>query len=290
MSITDIKKDLVQRITGIDVKIGSIRRRFYSKLPDVPDEDELHDKVFDYIIEHNYKLSETLKKVHELKDIDVHNIKVECWFYSDEVNTYCTIDLDGYYGAFEGYRYKLIVGGNNHGNLIMNCYHEDNKNNYDIVYKLGELNNSEYNKYTNDLRDKVQKYFRYWEPIMKSNREKIDAFSKYIKTHRIEMVTDIYKKLAVNYSYILDYSDGGNELYDVLMTHSSVLLTEINNILNGTTVDHDYFTRCRELKNLVTKVQKDMRDWYDNVHKYVDKIAENNIGLYDISQNILNYV
>ena len=79
-------------------------------------------------------------------------------------------------------------------------------------------------------------------------------------------------------------------MYSVLLRHSDVLLTDVNRILNGIDVDHDYFARCRELKTLITQVQNDMRDWYNNVYIYVGKIAENNIGVSDISQNILDFV
>lgn len=293
MSITEMKKELVKDIKGVDIEIAAIRRKFYSKLPDVPDEEELHDDVFDYIIDHNNTLSETFKKVPELKDIDVNDIKVECWFYSDEVEKYCTIELDDYYGAFEGYRYKLIAGGDNHGNLVVNGYHEDNPNEIDIVYKLAHLDSKNFDTfhtYIDNLRNKVQRFFRYLEPIQKSNRNKIDKFSKYIRNHRIEMVTDVYKKLADMYLYILDYSDGGRQLYDVLITHSSVLLADINRELNGVDVDHEYFAVCRELKTLIIKVRTDMREWYENVNKYVDNIANENIGVSDMSQYILSFV
>ena len=288
-----MKKELVKDIKGVDIEIAAIRRKFYSKLPDVPDEEELHDDVFDYIIDHNNTLSETFKKVPELKDIDVNDIKVECWFYSDEVEKYCTIELDDYYGAFEGYRYKLIAGGDNHGDLVVNGYHEDNPNEIDIVYKLAHLNSKNFDTfhtYIDNLRNKVQRFFRYLEPIQKSNRNKIDKFSKYIRNHRIEMVTDVYKKLADMYLYILDYSDGGRQLYDVLITHSSVLLADINRELNGVDVDHEYFAVCRELKTLIIKVRTDMREWYENVNKYVDNIANENIGVSDMSQYILSFV
>lgn len=287
-----MKRDIVQGIKGIDIEIDALRRRFYSKsIIDIKPEEEMHEEVVDYIYEHNDELSKILKKIGGFESIDVNDIKVECWFWSKEFNSYCTVELDEYYGgAFQGYRYKLIVGGTNHGDLVVNGYHEDNANDMDIVYKLGELHNTEYDTYTNTLRNMVQKYFDYWEPIKQSNREKIDAFSKYIRNHRVEMVTDIYKKLAINYSYILDYSIGGSEIYSAIMSHSDVLLTDINRILNGVDVDHDYFTRCRELKTLITKVQNNMRDWYNNVYIYVGKIAENNIGVSDMSQNILDFV
>lgn len=287
-----MKRDIVRGIKGIEMEIDALRRRFYSKsIITIRPEEEMQEEVVEYIYEHNDELSKILKKMSGLENIDVNDIKVECWFWSKELHSYCTIDLDDYYGgAFQGYRYKLIVGGKNHGNLVANGYHEDNANDMDIVYKLEELNNSEYDTYTNALRNMVQKYFDYWDPIKQSNREKLDAFSKYIRNHRVKMVTDVYKKLAASYSYILDYSAGGGEMYSVLLRHSDVLLTDVNRILNGIDVDHDYFARCRELKTLITQVQNDMRDWYNNVYIYVGKIAENNIGVSDISQNILDFV
>lgn len=287
-----MKRDIVRGIKGIDMEIHALRRRFDAKgIRDIKPEEEMHEEVVEYIYEHNDELSKILKKIDGLENIDVDDIKVDCWFWSKELHSYCAIDLDDYYGgAFQGYRYKLIVGGKNHGNLVANGYHEDNANDMDIVYKLGELNNKEYDTYTNTICNMVQEYFDHWDPIRQSNRKKIDAFSKYIRNHRVKLVTDIYNKLAVSYSYILDYSIGGGETYSAIMRHSDVLLTDVNRILNGVDVDHDYFARCRKLKTLITQVQNDMRDWYNNVYIYVGKIAENNIGVSDMSQNILDFV
>ena len=291
MSITEMKKDLVQSIKGVDLEISALRRRFYSKLPDTMSEEELHEDVVNYIYDNNDELQQTLNKIKELKNMNVDDIKVECWFWSKQWNKYCTIDLDEYYGgAYEGYRYKLIVGGENHGNLVINGYHEDNANDMDIIYKLGDLHITEYDTYTDDLRKIVQEYFNHWEPIKKSIKEDTDAFNRYIKNRKIEMDTDVYKNLDMRYSYILDYSDGGRKFYDALIIHSDVLLADINRRLNGVEVDHDYFARCRELKTLIIKVQTDIRDWYEKVYKYVGKIADNNIGVSDMSHNILAFV
>lgn len=292
MSITEMKRDLVNDIKGVDIEVAAIRRRFHSKLPDIKPEEVLHDEVVDYIYEHDDKLQQILNKIEGLENIDVSDIKTECWFRSNLCNKdYCTIDLDDYYGgAYQGYRYKLIVGGENHGNLVVNGYHEDNMNDFDMVYNLDNSLSNEYDAYTQNIRTMVQKHFDLWEPIEKENETKIANFNKYIKNHKINMIIDVYKKLAKNYSYILDYSDGGRELYMVLMRHSDVLLTDINRELNGVDVDHEYFAICRELKSLILKVKTDMHEWYDNVDKYVDNIATNNIGVPDMSRSILSFV
>ena len=292
MSITEMKRDLVKDIKGVDIEIAALRRRFYSKLPNIKPEELLHDEVVDYIYEHDDKLQQILNKIEGLENIDVSDIKIECWFRSNLGNKDdYTIDLDNYYGgAHQGYRYKLIVGGENHGNLVVNGYHEDNMNDFDMVYNLDNRLSDEYDAYTQNIRTMVQKYFDDWESVEQENKTKIDAFSNYIRNHRIKMVTDVYKKLAKNYSYILDYSDGGRELYMVLMRHSDVLLTDINRILNGVDVDHKYFAICRELKSLILKVKTDMHAWYVNVDKYVENIATKNIGVPDMSRSILSFV
>ncbi len=292
MSITEMKKELVNDIKGVDIEIATLRRRFHAKIPDIKPQEVLHDEVVDYIYEHNDKLQQILNKIKGLENIDVTDIKTECWFRSNLDNKdYYTIDLDDYYGgAYQGYRYKLIIGGENHGNLVVNGYHEDNVNDFDMVYDLGISVSGEYDAYTHNIRTMVQKYFNDWEPLEEENNIKIAAFNKYIRNHRIKMVTDVYKKLAKNYSYILDYSDGGRELYMVLMRHSDVLLTDINRELNGVDVDHEYFAICRELKELILKVKADICEWYKNVDKYVDNIAVKNIGVPDMSHHILSFV
>jgi hypothetical protein len=294
MSITEMKRDLVNDIKGIDIEISALKRRFYAKLPDIKPEEVLHEEVVDYIHENTDKLQQILNKVPELKDIDVNQIKVYCWFWSKLCNRYVTIDMDDYYGGmYQGYRYNLIVGGDDHGDLIVNGYHEDNANDIDIVYKLGSLdrkNFDTFHAYINGIQNMVYEYFNYSEPIEKENKTKIANFNNYIRNHRIKMVTDVYTKLAKNYSYILDYSDGGRELYMVLMRHSDVLLTDINRELNGMDVNRQYFAFCRELKSLILKVKTDMHEWYVNVDKYVENIATNNIGVPDMSHNILSFV
>ena len=287
-----MKKDMVLNIKGIDMEINALQRRFNSTLPDVLSEEVMHENVINYIYEHNNVLSENLIKICGLENIDVNDIKVECWFWSKQVNSYCTIELDDYYGgAFQDYPYKLIVGGTNHGNLVANGYHENNTNDIDIIYRLGDLGyHNPIHTYIDTIHNMVQEYFDKWEPIERSNREKLDTFRKFIRNHRLELVTGIYKDLAINYSYILDYSQRGGELYSMLIKHSDILLNDLNRILNGIDVDSDYFKRCKELKIIITNVRNNIRYWYENVYIYVGKIAENNIGISDVSTKILDFV
>ena len=291
MSIQEIKTDLSSSIKGIEMEIDALRRRFYSKsIITIKPEEEMQEEVVEYIYEHNEDLSKILKKVGGLEDIDVDDIKVECWFFSKELHTYCTIDLDDHYGgAFQGYRYKLIVGGKNHGNLVANGYHEDNANDMDIVYKLEELNNSEYDTYTNTLRNMVQGYFDYWDPIKQSNREQIDAFSKYIRNHRIKLITEVYRKIASNYSLILSYNKEGNKLYDVMIRQSEILLNQTTQELNKPDIYPEYSRLCTELRDLIIVVKRDMSEWYKNVDKCIYRIANDNV-VSDIRHHILSFV
>jgi len=290
MSISEIKTDLVNSIKGIDIEVAAIRRRFESKLPYIKDEEELHEEVVDYVYEHNDRLSEILKKVPELKDIDVNDIKLQCWVWSNICNQYCTIDLDNYYGGmYQPYRYMLIVGGENHGDLVVNGYHEGNTNKFDIVYKLGEYLSNEYDAYINDIRKMVTDYFNNYDPIKKENQRKKADFNRYIRNHRVKMITDVYNKLAKNYSFILSYTNSGNVLYEVMMRHSRVLLDETIQEMNKTNVDPEYLTSCKELNALITSVMNDMREWYENVDKCIYRIANDKV-VNDVRHHILSFV
>ena len=290
MSIPEIKTDLVNSIKGIDIEISAIRRRFESKLPYIKPEEELHEKVIDYVYDNNDRLSKILNNVPELKVIDVNDIKIECWVWSNICKQYCTIDLDEYYGGgYEPYLYKLIVGGENHGDIVMNGYHEDNTNNFDIVYKVGGLHNDEFDTYTSDIRLMVEQYFRYYDPIKEENEIKKDNFNKYIRNHRIELITEVYRKIASNYSLILSYNKKGNQLYDVMIRQSEILLDQATQELNKTNVDPEYSKLCTELYKLITSVISDMSEWYENVDKCIYRIANDKV-VSDVRHHILSFV
>ena len=288
MSITEMKKDLVSSIKGIDMEISALRRRFNSKLPDIKPERELHEEVGDFVyLDDNDRLTEILNKVPELKDINVNNIKLVCWVWSNTHNQYYTIDLD--YAPTMAYRYNLIIGGKNHGDLVVNGHHHDNANNFDIVYKLHGYLSNEYDTHTSDIREMITDYFDYYDPIKKENQRKTADFDRYIRNHRVKMVTEVYTTLANNYSFILGYTEAGNKVYDVMMRHSWTLLDETIKEMNHTGIDPEYWTLCKELNALITSVISDMKEWHDNVDKCIYRIA-NDKAVNDIRHNILSFV
>ena len=96
--------------------------------------------------------------------------------------------------------------------------------------------------------------------------------------------------MSKHYTFVLDYSDGGRETYNSIMTHSKILINDINREVLGFSIDKEYFILCKNLKILVNNVRKDIQEWYENVDKYIDIIAYNNIGVSDISTIILSFV
>ena len=288
MSISEIKTELVNSIKGIDMEIAAIRRKFNSELPHIKPQRELNEEVGDFVyLDDNDRLSEILNKVPELKDINVNNIKLVCWVWSNTHNQYYTIDLD--YAPTMAYRYNLIIGGKNHGDLVVNGHHDDNANNFDIVYKLHGYLSNEYDTHTSDIREMITDYFDYYDPIKKENQRKIADFDRYIRNHRVKMITEVYKTLANSYSFIIGYTKNGTKLYDVMMRHSGVLLDETIRELNRPNIDPEYLTLCRELNELITSVTSDMTEWYENVDKCIYRIANDKV-VNDVRHHILSFV
>jgi len=187
------------------------------------------------------------------------------------------------------YRYNLIIGGKNHGDLVVNGHHHDNANNFDIVYKLHGYLSNEYDTHTSDIREMITDYFDYYDPIKKENQRKIADFDRYIRNHRVKMITEVYKTLENSYSFIIGYTKNGTKLYDVMMRHSGVLLDETIRELNRPNIDPEYLTLCRELNELITSVTSDMTEWYENVDKCIYRIANDKV-VNDVRHHILSFV
>jgi hypothetical protein len=59
--------------------------------------------------------------------------------------------------------------------------------------------------------------------------------------------------------------------------------------LNKSNVDPEYSRLCTELYDLITMVKNDMSEWYENIHKYICRIAiDNAVG--DVGVHILTFV
>ena len=287
MTIMDMKKEIVNNIKDIDHKTNAIKRKFMNSLDDVEHECDLQDELMEYIIKNQDDFNIMFKKYDCLPEIDIYNVRFKLYYY-DKKDFY-GIELDDYFGI-ELYQYDLIIGGPEHGKLTINGYHDENKNDYDIIHDLNTSSNIEDYACLDNFKVFIQNMYDNHLKKCNDNADKRKKFKLYIRKYRVKLIIDVYKKLSKEYTYILDYSDNGRETYQSIMMHSQILLNEINRELLGFMFDKEYFTQCKYLKILVNNLRKDMQEWYDNVPKYIDNISINNIGTSDISRIILSYV
>jgi hypothetical protein len=301
MSIPKIKTDISNSIRGIDIKLAGFRRRLYmnkQKKGYIS-----RDELIDYIDINSYTmLPEILGNYEELREINIEDIQVSCYYWIDDERTIQeSVNLDSYYGISISdqdddivdwvpslYRYTLNIGGKKHGEFIINAEHPDNDNTSDIVYQLDPDSTYEYT-YFKEIAEMSQRYYDKVKKQKKINKLQDMYINKYIRNHRIELVTEVYRKIASNYSLILSYNNEGNLLYDVMIRQSEKLLDQATQELNKSNVDPEYSRVCTELYDLITMVKSDMCEWYENVDKCIYRIA-NDKALNDVRHHILSFV
>jgi len=301
MSIPKIKTDISNSIRGIDIKLAGFRRRLYmnkQKQGYIS-----RDELIDYIDINSYTmLPEILGNYEELREINIEDIKILCYYWIDDERTIQeSVNLDSYYGISMSdqdddfvdwvpslYRYTLNIGGKKHGEFIINAEHPNNDNTSDIVYQLDPDSTYEYT-YFKEIAEMSQ---RYYDKVKKQKiKYKIEDMyiKKCIRNHRIELITEVYRKVASNYSLILSYNKQGNQLYDVMIRQSKILLDQATQELNKPDTDPEYSRICTELYDLITMVKSDMSEWYENIDKYICRIAiDNAVG--DVGVHILTFV
>jgi hypothetical protein len=301
MSIPKIKTDISNSIKGIDIKLAGFRRRLYmnkQKKGYIS-----RDELIDYIDINSYTmLPEILGNYEELREINIEDIKILCYYWIDDERTIQeSVNLDSYYGIIESnqdddiidwepslYRYTLNIGGKKHGKFIMNAEHPDNDNTSDIVYQLDPDSTYEY-MYFKEIAEISQ---RYYDKVKKQKiKYKIQDMyiKKYIRNHQIELITEVYRKLASNYSLILSYNKPGNQLYDAMIRQSEKLLDQATRELNKPDTDPEYSRLCTELYDLIVMVKSNMSEWYKNAHRCVYRIANDKV-VSDVRHHILSFV
>ena len=302
MSITEIKTDISRSIKGIDIEIDAVRRRLYMNKH--KQKGYINgDVLIDYIDINSYTmLPEILGNYEELREIDIEDIKVLCYFWiDDERKMHEKVDLNSYYGTIDIYddgniidwqpalyRYTLNIGGKNHGKFVINAEHPDNDNTSDIVYQLDPDSTYEYT-YFKEIAEMSQRYYDKIKKQIKINNLQDMYINKFIRNHRVKMITEIYTKLSNYYSLILSYNNEGNLLYDVMIRQSGILLDQATQEMNKPHIDPEYLMLCKELYSLITIVISDMSEWHENVDKCIYRIA-NDKAINDVRHHILSFV
>lgn len=307
MTIPEIKTDILSSIKGIDIKIAELRRRLYMNKHKQEQGYISRDELIDYIDINSYTmLPEILGNYEELREINIEDIKVLCYYWiNDERTIQESVNLHSYYGTIYDdhdddddddtinwqpslYRYTLNIGGRKHGKFIINAEHPDNDNTSDIVYQLDPYSTYEY-IYFKEIAEMSQRYYNKLKKQEKINKIQDMYIKKYIRNHLIELITEVYRKVASNYSLILSYNKEGNNLYDAMIRQSEILLDQTTQELNKPDTDPEYSRVCTELYDLITMVKSDMSEWYKNVYKCIYRIANDNI-VNDARHDILSFV
>ncbi len=303
MNIDEIKTDITSSIRGIDINLAGIRRRLYMSKQKKGYANI--DELIDYIDINSYTmLPEILGNYEELQEINIEDIKVLCYYWIDDERTiHDSVNLDSYYGFVDTYddddeevidsqpsfyRYTLKIGGKNHGKFIINAEHPDNDNNSDIVYQLDPDSTYEY-MYFKEIAKMSQ---RYYDKVKKQNiiyKLKEMYIKKYIRNHRIELITEVYRQISNNYSLILNYNNKGKNLYDAIIRQSEILLDQTTVELNKPYTDQEYSRLCTELYVLIVMVKSNMSEWYINAHRCVYRIANDKV-VSDVRHQILSFV
>lgn len=303
MSIAKAKIDILSGLTGINTMMPELRMKFnkidrYKLMSEVQ---ECKDELIEYIDINSYTmLPEILGNYEELREINIEDIKVSCYFWIvKERKLQGEVDLNIYYGVDHihddviysepaRYRYTLIIGGKEHGKFIINAEHPDNDNTSDIVYELDPDSSYEY-MYFKEVAELSKRYYD------KQNRRRltreIEAMyvEKCIRNQRIKMLTELYTTIADNYSLILSYNKKGKHLYNVIIRQSGRLLNRVTDEMNKIRFDPLYSRLCKELYELITMVKSNMIEWYENVDKCIYSIA-NNMLVKDIRHHIISFV
>ena len=295
-TISEVKREISHSIKSIDIATDGLRRRFESKIPDIKEEEELCEEIMEYVYESN--LSVLLSNHSDLRDITIDDIKLECWSFDKDNNTYYALDLDYYYIGMESCRYTLIIGGSHHGDLIIHDDHPDNANynSGDIVIKLPQCLYSEYPDFPvliasiNHVRNMIQDHFDRWLPIKKEIKIKRRNFKAFVERFRVNAMHDIYKQLDQYYAFIIGYNDESRKLYYAIYSNNNRILDDIQDRLRGPNLDDQCIDQLVDLRETIENVQRKMKEWFENGQKCLYHVcAQHNIPN-EINKQIMCFV
>lgn len=289
-----MKRNIVESIKNIDRDISDTRRRFESKL-DYTDELDIENRLMEYIYENTNEFLDMFSKYKALRNITtLDQVRFRLYYKNYDSNsnfssTY-SVDLDEFYGITL-HQYDLIIGGDNNGNLIINGGHDNNKLQYNIIHSLTTSPITQDYSCIEKLRLFTQNIYDKYNSICARNHDKRRSFNRYIRHHRVHLITNVYDKLLEIYFYILNFSPGGREFYDMLIKHGKILLKDIHKeIKDNCNEDKLYKESCLFLKYKVDELHKKINTWYWNVPSYINEIVHNNIKVPEVGDIILSFV
>ena len=112
----------------------------------------------EHIIDNSNNFKIMFTKYDCLPEINIDNVRFRLYYYDRYKKNIFGIELDDYFGI-ELYQYDLIIGGSNHGKLIINGNHNENNNDYDIIHDLNTSSSIEDYACLDNFKDLIQNMY-----------------------------------------------------------------------------------------------------------------------------------
>lgn len=249
------------------------------------------------------EFNELVAKHVGLKNKNFENMRVRTYYWSKTHKCKCSEklrpcchtchngkiyfeeDLDNYYGI-ELYQYDLMIGGPNHGNLIVNGGHPDNENEDDIVYKLVTDNDNAIHIET--LKSFAYHHFDYFEDLELKYQEDLDNFQIFIDNFYANGIKNIYTILRDNYISMIGYSKKKRHLHNVLLDTSDRLILQIEERLQ-TNINNKYRNTLISIREHIAEIKKYMENVNQNILNCVHQLQEQN-NTSHVGSKILSYL
>ena len=247
--------------------------------------DGLMHKNFEDMRIRTYYWSKTHRCKCMLMPVHSYETRRPCCHTCHNGQIYFAEDLDYYYGI-ELYQYDLIIGGPNHGDLIVNGGHPENDNEDDIVYKLVTDNDSTI--HIESFKAFVYEHFDYYETIEQENNKKRHDFNQFLERFRVNGINEIYTILRNNYASIIGYTYKKRRAHNAILGNANRLLLDIKDRL-GKEITNEYRVSLLLLRDNISEVKRYVEDIDYNIMNCVHQLQEQN-NTSHVGSKILSYL
>jgi len=299
--------DIVRSLNDLNRETQRLKNRFVSTMPSHNSSEEFEWKfeeaLNDWWENGEEEFNELVENHPELKNKNFEDIRIRVYYWSkthvckcNETSRPCchtchngqiyfASDLDYYYGI-ELYQYDLIIGGPNHGDLIVNGGHPENDNDDDIVYKLVTDNDSTI--HIESFKAFVYEHFDYYETIEQENNKKRHDFNQFLERFRVNGINEIYTILRNNYASIIGYTYKKRRAHNAILGNVNRLLLDIKDRL-GKEITNEYRVSLLLLRDNISEVKRYVEDIDYNIMNCVHQLQEQN-NTSHVASKILSYL
>ena len=299
--------DIVRSLNDLNRETQRLKNRFVSTMPSHSSSEDFEWKfeeaLNDWWENGEDEFNKLVEKHPELKNKNFEDIRIRLYNWSkthvckcNETRRPCchtchngqiyfASDLDYYYGI-ELYQYDLIIGGPNHGDLIVNGGHPENDNEDDIVYKLVTDNDSTI--HIESFKAFVYEHFDYYETIEQENNKKRHDFNQFLERFRVNGINEIYTILRNNYASIIGYTYKKRRAHNAILGNVNRLLLDIKDRL-GKEITNEYRVSLLLLRDNISEVKRYVEDIDYNIMNCVHQLQEQN-NTSHVGSKILSYL